>query len=581
MPHRGLRRFVTLVLAVFLLLGMLPAPARAEEPTPEQIKKQITTLYAKAKARSGKESMSGYCAALVNWQLYLLGIDSSLKHCNGKDEYNIRSAEEKTESGYYTRCFSCEDYSLEEALNAITMDGQRNAYNLVVGFQWTKTDAGKRYGHTCFISAIIDGVVYFVESDPIHIAGRYYSSGKAITATIAEFAADYKSWTAFEGIVEYIKDPYEKLCTSYSTDIYVQLTQDTPVRTEPCDFAEENIGLDTRTARSGEIFRVTCILNTPEGEYWYKAADGAYFKAEGTKLLSGQFDSVQVRDVTAPAVLTAGEEFTPGGTVTAGNSTVSMLRGQIYSGSSGTGVLLENVTQQVGGSTTSLSDGEISRELHFSELDPGEYHFVLSAVAYNRYVEDGELNCQWQTVDLWAVDFVVTEEPDAYVVAALDTNGGESALRQAVVAAGEPVSTGTEPQRPGYAFSGWSTGADETAGGGIDTDTTVYACWSPQEEILNGWRWVDGAWLFYRRGVQCAGWLEVHGILYYFYEDGSLHQGWLELDGETYYLYENGSAAVGAVEIDGVSYCFDENGALVRPEPEPTEPSEETSPENG
>lgn len=556
MPLKALRRLAAAMLAVFLFISLLPAPAMAEEPTAEEIKSQITSIYKKAKSRSRKSSFSGMCGSLVNWQAYLLGIDSSLAHWNGKDEYNKRAAEDFTDTGYYVRCFPDDDYSLEGALNAITLNGTRNAYNLVVGFQWTKTSAGKKYGHTCFIHAILDGVVYYVESDPLRVNGRYYAAGKIITATISEFAADYRSWTDFEGIVEYIKAPYEDRCTEISTDIYVQVEEETPLRTEPCDFAVENIGQTTRTIRPGEIFRITSILLTPEGEYWYKVASGAYFKADGAKLLSGQFDSVSISSVQAPAVLACGEDFQVGGTVTSGGSTVAMLRSQIYSGASGTGVLLQSAIHQVGGTGAALSGSG----LDFASLEPGTYHLALSAVVYDEFIENGRLARSWQTVDLWTGDFVVTDDPEGLVVAALDLQGGDGA-RQVVLERGQGLSDRQEPRREGYRFDGWLTESDAPSQS-IGEDTSLHAAWSPEGDTLNGWHWVDGTWRFYRLGQMCAGWLEVCGISYYFGEDGSPKQGWLELDGQKFYLYENGSAAVGTVEVDGVSCTFDACGAL-------------------
>lgn len=556
MPKRGIKRLVTAVLAVFLFAAALPAPVSAEEATAEEIKNQITTIYKKAKSRSGKSNFNGLCGSFVNWQAYLLGIDSSFQRCSGKQEYDTRSAVEMTDTGYYTRCFPDDDYTLESALNAITLNGTRNAYNLVVGFQWTRTESGKKYGHTCFIHAIIDGVVYYMESDPVRVAGRYYASGKVITATIKEFAADYKSWTDFEGVVEYIKAPYEERCESIATDIYVQTTQQTPLRTEPCDFAVENIGEDTRTIRTGEIFKITTILRNPEGEYWYKAADGAYFKAEAATLLSGQFDSVTVKDLSVPELLAEGEGFPVSGTAASGGSVISVLRGQIYSGVGGTGVLLQNAAVQAEGTSVSLS--RLNEELRFEELEQGTYHFALSAVVYDLYVENGTLQRRWRTVDLWTAEFAVTQEPESYTVAELDLQGGENAPQQVVLAQGESLQQRTQPQRTGYSFDGWT-----------ESEGAYSACWSLHEEALNGWRWVDGAWRFYRRGVQCAGWLEVCGISYYFDADGPLEAGWLELDGQKFYLYENGSAATGTVVVDGISYIFDEHGVL-RSQPDGT-----------
>ena len=125
----------------------------------KEIRDQITSTYKAAKKWSGRPSFSGYCASLVNWQLYLLGITEEKLSNNGNQEYDYFAKLTHTSGGYSVRAYSDNRFSLEEALNYVSENGTKNVYNMIVCFQSTNSAAGWRYGHAFLVHAILDGIV--------------------------------------------------------------------------------------------------------------------------------------------------------------------------------------------------------------------------------------------------------------------------------------------------------------------------------------------------------------------------------------------------------------------------------------
>jgi hypothetical protein len=66
-------------MSVLLVISViLPVPATAASDEVVKIKQQISNTYKKAKAYYGWSSFHGFCGALVNAQLYLLGITDTV-----------------------------------------------------------------------------------------------------------------------------------------------------------------------------------------------------------------------------------------------------------------------------------------------------------------------------------------------------------------------------------------------------------------------------------------------------------------------------------------------------------------------
>lgn len=225
---RGCLAVLALVFCVMLLPGLVcevsaQSNAAAENNTiseennyPEYVRysadeliARIGATYQGAKDVTGFWGFYGRCSTLVNGSLVALGITSEYNSCDGKEEYNLYEDMSRTDCGYDVVCYSAEEYSLAEALYAVSDNGTRDVFNIVVGWQGGRTGASSAYGHTCFIQGIVDGVVYFCESFGLEIEGEFYAEGEPIVVTIEEFANYYNKWAYFEGIVHFDYPDFE------------------------------------------------------------------------------------------------------------------------------------------------------------------------------------------------------------------------------------------------------------------------------------------------------------------------------------------------------------------------------------
>lgn len=202
------KRVISMAALLCLLLQMLAFPAAAAQSgsTPlthsEDLCQKITYFYKASLEYAEKTSFDGYCAFYVNTQLYLLGINRKYVAGNGNEEWENYRYLDQTNGGYKVHPYGASGYSLTGALKAISGNGTKNVYNILIGFQRGVSPAGRKYGHTCFIHAIIDGKVYFSDSQKVRIGTAEYREGTPIVCTIEEFGTFYKPWT-FEGAIHF------------------------------------------------------------------------------------------------------------------------------------------------------------------------------------------------------------------------------------------------------------------------------------------------------------------------------------------------------------------------------------------
>lgn len=568
MPMR--KRICSIILVLILMLSATAVPVSASTES-DRIQRQIYRSYGYALATENKESMSGLCATLVGWQLVYLGINSYYVGCDGKDVFDTYRNMSVTDGGYVIHAYSAEDYTILEALNAITANGTQDAYNIAMGYQQTNTAAGSIYGHTNLIHAILDGMVYFVESDSYSVGGSYFTEGTPIVCTIAEYADLYSGWMVFDGAIEFGQLPYVCRCETIRTDICITLPNSAIIRSQPCSSAVDKGSKAVRVAEAGERFRVTNIVLNSEGEYWYEVEDEAvgYLRCVDARFVEAYLDGVTLEDPTLPGILSQGESFTLDGTVRHDGCSVSRVHGMICAADD-PDTPVQNVLTQPQDSTLNLRSSEINRSLRFSSLEPGRYRYVIKATAYCPYVDEtGTVQNVWDNIVLCDAEFVVKERGDStdYGIITYDGNGGVSAVNQTVVETGCTAQLNTKVERPGYRFTGWSTKPDGyvtvSSKSHFKGDTTLYACWEEDSSNCSGWTMVDGSWRYYVDGVMQTGWVWVDGIHYYLRADGTVVTGWSRIGGQVYYFRSNGAVYKGTLQVGGLEYVFGRNGVLI------------------
>lgn len=515
------KKILCLALSVLFVLSALPVQAAKTE---EQILcETIEEDYAAAIADSGMGSLAGYCGLLASYQLYYRGINSWLLTANGNDHYDIYIEDTLTTGGYGHRDYSGANFSMEEALNFACRSGAQDVYNALVCFQYTNTEAGRKYGHVVFIYAILDGVIYFTESFDLD---NYHTAGIAMTLTVSEFVNYYKNWTSFEGLVVFGKKDYTDNCTAYSTNLFVEVTEVAELTSEPCTLrSTEAACMQLRHVMPGERLHATGLYKNTVGTYYYRIQDGSqtgYIPAEQVSILRVNFEDVTLEAPTAPEALAAGEDFAIDGDVSARYSGLEAVRIEICDEA---GEMVQGYSQTMLGTACNLDEGGFNSLLNFAALEEGYYTYSVYADSVNHYLmDDGSVFNYTDNRCLLTAQFCVGDLP-----------------------AREQAEETVQPR-----------------------------------VIQDGWSYVDGSWYYYEAGSPRTGWFYHNGVDYYLQEDGSVTTGWAEINGKLRYftatgamrtgwvitkegpvhLLSNGALAQGWITMEGKQCWFNENGTL-------------------
>ena len=266
------KRGIALLLVVLLLVAVFPTSvSAATDEEKKQIRKDISWDYYSALSSTGKSSLGGYCGLMAGWQLYFMGINKGVHGYNGNLQFDYYKDKEETTGGYKIKAYSAEEYTLKEALNAISDNGKRDVYNLLAGFQWTNTTEGAKYGHVVVVYAILDGMVYFTEGFETYLGAPV---GSAVVVSIDRFVDYYDDWARFEGIILFGHKDYVKNCREYPGNLFVQAVTEVPVYSTPClpeDGEVESKLL--RTAVSGERLLATGLYENTLNQFYYQIED--------------------------------------------------------------------------------------------------------------------------------------------------------------------------------------------------------------------------------------------------------------------------------------------------------------------
>lgn len=531
---KKIRRILSLALAILLMVtALLPAPVIAAGKDADAVKQQIRTIYKKARSYFGRDSFDGFCGMFVSGQLYFLGISTSMIGGDGNDQYDTYSHMKYTSGGYRVKAYPARRYTLQQALNDITHNGTRDAYNILVGFEKTKSTLGKRYGHASVIHAILDGTVYFTESYEVRMNGKTYPEGTPISCSIAEYCRYFESTTTeFDGVIYFGLKSYTEKCKVYSANLSAVVTEGCVLKSQPCDPGVDESAKLVHAVDAGDQLTVTGLYLNTEGEYWYQVVceQEAYIPADRVQTSKLFFDDVSISGVKAPTVLRQGKSFHVQGTVMTDINSLYSIRAQIYNITGGQKTLILTGSDLADSKSYELDDSTISQKLTFRKLPVGTYQYELAAIVGNYYIENGQLQTGWDTVRLWSSEFRVTDQKASCDTVTFDACGGSATINQTVVMEGETLSKLPEAQKLGHVFLGWYTAAEGgqpvKEGYTPEKTVTLYARWISYETLRAQWQ-ISGQYrFFYSDGVSSMGCVEVDGILYYFSSVDALGQSW-------------------------------------------------------
>lgn len=515
-----MKKIFAMVLAAILLLAALltTAFAQPEEPTKEeQIIQEAKRVYYSSKATAGKDSFAGFCGLMTSHQLLHMGINDVLETYDGNKQFDAYAAKERTTGGHYIKAYSVEDYTLEQALNTITHGGNRDAYNILVGFQWTNTASGNRYGHACVINAIVDGTVYFVESFYTSLGGP---EGNVIRCSIEEFANYFEDWTTFEGVIHFGTKRYADSCQTFGTDAFVRARFDSTLRSEPC-LLTENDCTRLRSVAAGELLRTTAVCRNTRGELYYYIEDGeytGYVIANAVSVVRLNPEALSLSQFSMPETAEQGADFSLKGVVRGGNSSVGTVEICVCD-NQGNNFIQEWV--QVDNYCYDLE--ALNEALAFAELPEGSYWLTVGAEAACVTVKGTGLATKYAFTELIKQSFTVGQAGN--------------------IAETSPAS---EEVRNGWFWEG----------------ETWYLY--KNGEPCTGWVNELGLDYYLREdGSVTVGWAEIDGQMRYFSATGAMCTGWLTTADGVYYRLQDGTAATLWQDIENRRYYFAEDGLLI------------------
>lgn len=582
------RRLLAIALLLALICSVLPVQTNAAESREERIKNRIVTVYSKALRRMGASSFVGYCGRAVNNQLYYLGIDTKVIGCDGKDEFDKYKKMGTTSGGYPCRPYPASQYTLEDALNTISDNGTRDVYNILVGFESTKSESGQKFGHTMLIYAILDGVVYFAESSAVYIDGRFWPERSAIYCSIETFSNYYNRWATLDGLIWFGNKGYSEKCESFNANLNTMVLTDTSMLAEIPDPENDEQPELLGTVQAGEILSVTGLMKTPEGVFWYEVERDSlygYVEASACKTLQVTADEIPVgwENVHMPAYLKQGSHFVLGGTLHARGGCFRKATATVHNSAEAEPVYTAEA--EVNRKTLQLS--ELTHDvILWKYLPEGEYRLTIRVEIESYTVENGILQTQLQEKELWRSQFRVVGSNAWLPEISFDACGGDAQTERTVTDRGGTLTALPVAYRTGYTFLGWYTLPE--GGEKINPETTftlntiLYAQWEKDPDYA-GWLQEDGEWTYLRNGKPVYGWFRYNGLYfwqdnygnvpdgwrmirgqwYHFSGSGAADTGWVETDRGTSYLLYDGRLATGQITIEGKQWFFDEQGTLV------------------
>ena len=504
---------VILILVASAFSVFAVEPEVAPDPT---LASQTRQLYTKCRSYAGRGSFQGMCGLMTSYQLWRLGVNTNLLIYDGNKQFDAYKELDATTGGHTVRAYSANEYSLQEALNRITSNGTRDAQNILVGFQWTNTTAGKAYGHCCVINYIQDGLVYYTESFG-YVMGK--PEGQVITCTIEEFAHYYSDWTKFEGCIDFGTKQYANTCQSYGTDLYVQLRFESNLRSQPC-LIGKNDCQRLRSLSAGELLHASGVYISEDGDLFYRIDDGdvvGYVSANAVYLQMVNEQGVYLENPGIPTYIKPGKDPALTGTVRAESSQLQTLQLEITD-ENGAVVLQEHTS--VEGRSCDMS--VLSRQVALNKLAAGTYQGTLYAEVGYAMAEGAELT---------------------------QTTIRQNIFQQTLCVGAEAPEE--EEEKPETPTDGWFL-----------EDGTWYCYENGQPRT--GWVTKIGVDYFLNAdGSVTTGWLKEDGRVRYFSETGALCSGWVTTWEGTYYFINDGVVACGLQQIGDKLYCFASDGRLL------------------
>ncbi|MBQ7346083.1 MAG: hypothetical protein IJW45_08505, partial [Oscillospiraceae bacterium] len=248
--------------------------------------------------------------------------------------------------------------------------------------------------------------IEITEQTPPQLKRSYYTP-----AELAEkYAAEYDI-VRYNGTVPAAPvTSYQSKCQGYAAHCKVEITQEAPIMSLPCDSTVDEDPTQLGTAAPAAVYTATKLYENTEGELWYQIdVDGeeGYILAEATRYLEQIITDVTLTGASTPNGHVRGATFYVDGTISAAFNELTSVACYIHSGFDIDGAVVTGASDTPTSNSYVLKGSDVDNDTLMGNLAVGNYTYGIYASYANYYVVDGEIVSNTGTLTLKDDYFVV------------------------------------------------------------------------------------------------------------------------------------------------------------------------------
>lgn len=425
------KRIISLVLALTMLVGMVPAistEANATAKKPEtnielverlvDIAENYKTLYVmgaygepltdsnkkyhinreltkdynqqehvkKAINAASSDTFAFDCVNLIKGVLW--GWDGTLSHTHGGAVSGTNGIPDTNADGWIKLCY----------------DRSSDFSEIEIGeVMWHKGHVGVYIGNGKVVESTSDGASK-VQISTVDSSGR--SSG---------LSGRGSSWTWTEHgkmpYVEYVDPIVDEVYPAYCA---VKVTKSSiNVNSQPCEPTTNASSETLEIAKKDAQYQAIGLYKNKWGNLWYKvklkeSSGTGYLYAGDTTYLAHSVNDIEPSGVTAPTSITQGKAWSLTGTV---KSTYNKLTGvsvYVHSGNNEQGAKVTGGSVSVSGNSCALKGSTLDNKTEFDKLAAGTYTYIVSASYKYCYATSGKVfETKTDTIPIYQATFTV------------------------------------------------------------------------------------------------------------------------------------------------------------------------------
>ena len=216
----------------------------------------------------------------------------------------------------------------------------------------------------------------------------------------------------YEGSVPAVPERgYTTECTNYASYCTLEITENTPIMSLPCDTSVQADSIQIGSAVKGQVYTATRLYNNTSDELWYRIecerSGEGYILAKNTVYTDMLLDDIVLSDATYPNAHVKGKTFSLVGNIYSRYNQLVTASGYIYQGFGIDGLRLTGGTDYVTSNAYTLKQSQIDYSTSFGDLTVGNHTIAYSADYRNYYVANGSVIENTGTIELAQEYFLV------------------------------------------------------------------------------------------------------------------------------------------------------------------------------